>query len=570
MSDCVKVITNDDYSFTINKTSVAKINPKNCVNCGKCRDNCPVGAIEEQQREICRICPECTSRPAMTVDEMEAFTTEQSCTTACPLGISPQGYVNLTKNGKEEEALMHIWEHNPLPSVCARICSHPCEQACKRGVLVDEPIAIRGIKRYLTDNVTLPVKPYPSIYDESVAVIGAGPAGLTAAHYLLSAGYDVTVYEAEPEPGGMLTRALPSFRIPKEAVQKDIDNLVKAGMDIQCNTAIGKTQAKEIVDEYDAVVVACGTPNSKKLTIDGYQKTGIFTALEYMEKVNHNVALRTHPANLFDMDHANVVIIGGGDVAIDCARTAVRLGANSVTAVCMECGEHVPCHDWELKEAEEEGVVLMDGWAPVCFPGDENEVKAVELCKCTSTMGDDGRLQFEKDESVTQTLDADYVVLAIGQAPDPVWSEFDDNDKVYFAGDVRSKQCSVVDAMASGKDVARRIDACFQKRETKNDMDLKTIHNGDPFEKIYPATRLKVARPKMPILDAEERKDSFDEVETEYSKETIVLETLRCLQCGYQKVDSEKCIGCGVCKALCPQGDVITLVACENGGEKDE
>lgn len=558
MSDKVK-ITNNENSFVIERTAVASINPRKCVNCGTCRENCPVGAIEEQQREICRICPECTSRPAMTVDEMKQFAEKQSCTTACPLGISPQGYVNLTKNGKPEAALKHIWEHNPLPSVCARVCTHPCEQACKRGALVDEPIAIRGIKRYLTDNIKLSSEAYPEIYDESIAVIGAGPAGLTTAHYLLQKGYDVTVFESESEPGGMLRRALPKYRIPEEAINRDIRHLEECGMKIECNTSVSRKQASEMMKEYDAVVIAAGMPNSTQLRIEGYEKTGIFNAMEYMEKFNSSLALRTHPANLFDFDDAKVVVIGGGAVAIDCARTAIRLGAQSVTAVCMEEGPDVPCHEWELNQAREEGMVLMDGWAPVSYPGTENEVTSVELCKCTSEKDETGKIRFTRDENKRKIIDADYVIVAIGRHCDEIWNEIGSSDKLFFAGDVHGDNKSIVDAMASGKKAAMAIDSMLRGRESKDLTDQHDIHAAEINEKIYPATRLHVARPKMPIPDAEQRVKTFEEVEGEYSKETIDLEVLRCLQCGYEKVDPAKCIGCGVCSTLCPQGDVITL-----------
>lgn len=570
MTGNVKIVLGKDNEYMLSKKAVAKINPVNCVNCGTCREQCPVGAIEEQQREICRVCPECTSRSAMTIDEMKEFTTKQACTIACPLGISPQGYVNLTKAGKEEKAFQHIWDKNPLPSVCARICHHPCEQACKRGVLVDEPIAIRGIKRYLSDNVNYKAEKYPQIYDDTIAVIGAGPAGLTTAHYLLRQGYDVTVFEAESMPGGMLQRAIPEFRLSREAIKKDINRLQEAGMKIQFGERIGKVQAEKLMDEFDAVVVAAGASNSKMLKIDGYRKTGIFTALDFMEKVNNHLELRTHPANLFDFAHANVVVIGGGNVAIDCARTAKRLGAVTVTAICMECGEHVPCHEWELQEAAEEGVVLMDGWAPVAFPGEDNEVKSIEICKTSSYKSSDGKITFQTDPAEKRILDADYVILAIGQAPDAFWTEFENNDKVFFAGDVRSNKCSVVDAMAAGKETARQVDIMLQGRETKNTLELRTINPAPIHEKIYPAARLKVERPEMPVISAEDRVNNFHEVETEYEKNVIEREVLRCLQCGYQKVDVNKCIGCGVCASVCPKGDVITLVSYNDGGENNE
>ena len=205
-------------SFTIDRTAIAQIDPSKCVNCGTCRDICPTEAIEELQRTVCRLCPTCTDRPAMTMDENDNFSTAHACTTECPLGISPQGYVNLTRLGQYEDAYKLIWKKNPLPAVCGRICHHPCEQGCKRGTLVDEPIAIRGIKRFLSDHVDYIPPKYPRIYDEEIAVIGAGPAGLTAAHYLSLAGYRVTVFDSEPAAGGMLISGIPKFSLPRDVV----------------------------------------------------------------------------------------------------------------------------------------------------------------------------------------------------------------------------------------------------------------------------------------------------------------------------------------------------------------
>ncbi|MBR5753063.1 MAG: FAD-dependent oxidoreductase [Clostridia bacterium] len=539
--------------FKFDRKYVAHINSANCVNCGTCREICPGGAIEEKQREICRICPDCTDRPAMAVDEMKEFTTKQACTTGCPLGISPQGYIGLCRVDKPEKALEVIWRKNPLPSVCGRICHHPCEQLCKRGVLVDEPISIRATKRYLSDNVELQVEKYPKVYEEKIAVIGAGPAGLTAAHYLLLQGYDVTVFEESDTPGGMMYRAIPEFRLAREALLKDIRRLEDLGMDIQYGVSVDKAMAEKLVKEYDAVVVAAGRKSGRTLTCEGADKANIVTALDFLDGIN-NVDKVSAPFE-------NVVVIGGGDVAMDCARAAKRLGAKNVTAYCMETGSDVPGHPWEIEEAEAEGVTLNPGFAPVAFPGKGKKVSAVTLCNCKSSRDADGRIRFDLDKETTTTVDADQVILAIGQIADPMWDVFDNNDKVYFAGDIRSPVCSVVDGMASGKAAAHAIDTKLQGRELKNPLDLRVLNAAPIEEKIYPALRLRVDRPGMPLQEPDVRVTNFEPVEGEYDPSVIKAEAWRCLRCGYMELDVNKCIGCGVCMESCPKGDAITMVA---------
>jgi NADPH-dependent glutamate synthase beta subunit-like oxidoreductase len=482
------------------------------------------------------------------------------------LGISPQGYVNLTRVGKEVEAFKHIWDKNPLPAICGRICHHPCEQACKRGILVDEPIAIRGIKRYLTDNIDYIPQAYPRIYEEAIAVIGAGPAGLTAGHTLSLAGYNVTVFDGEAKAGGMLRRGIPSFRLPRDITDREIGKLVDAGLTIRLGERISKIQAEALVKEYDAVIVAAGAPNARELPIQGWRKEGVFTALQFMERVNAGQDIWRHPGQEFSQG-GEVVVIGGGNVAIDSARTALRLGAKKVTAVCLESGADVPCHDWERLEAEEEGIELLEGWAPQQFTGVHNELKGVELFKVSKFNKEvDGKISIETDATQSRIIRADMVIVAIGQRADQIWEAFEGRDKVFFAGDVRSSAFSVIDAMASGKAAAVKADFFLRGRAEKDPLELRRLHEAPLSEKIYPAVRLKIDRPSLPVAAPAERIHSFNEVETEYDPTVIETEVLRCLQCGYQKVDADKCIGCGVCKVVCPKGDAITMVQVGKGG----
>lgn len=556
------------YERPVTVDAVAHIDPVTCVNCGLCRDVCPVGAISEQQRVVCRICPACTLLPSMSYNQMEQLATKTACTVACPLGLSPQGYIGLLRNGRTKEAYRLIFEKVPLPGIIGRVCHHPCEQACKRGLLVDEPLAIRAIKRYVTDNFDYTPEPYPHTRDERVAVIGAGPAGLTAGHFLARRGFDVTVFDEAAKAGGMALRGIPRFRLPEEAIDADVDRLVRAGLTLRLGTRIGPAQARRIADDFDAVVVATGKPHSTELRIDGWRKDRVMTALDFMERVNAGQTVRNYPGQGSEFG-GRVVVIGGGNVAIDTARTALRMGAASATAVCLETGTGLPCHPWDLDDARAEGVKVIEGWTPLRFTGVHNELTGVEFAKVATMERDDtGRLKVETVPHETMIVDADQAIVAIGQHADPIWSKVADGARVVLAGDVERTDCSVVDAMADGRRAALKVASVLEDHAIPDPMSHHELHEADPWQKIYPAVLPKTTRPTLPVLDARDRVHSFDEVAGGYSAADLDRELARCMQCGYEAVDPDTCIGCQMCAEVCPEGDVITMVAAGGEGEK--
>lgn len=547
---------------------VAQINTAKCINCGTCRENCPADAITEYQRTICHVCPTCTEMPGVSVGKMKSLPTETSCTTKCPLGISPQGYLGLTKAGKFEEAYELIWEKNPLLSVCARVCHHPCEEGCKRGILVDEPIKIREVKRYLSEKVDYTPKKYVCLYEEKIAVIGAGPSGLTAGHYLAKAGYDVTIYEAESEAGGMLVRGIPEFRLDRDVVKKEIQKLVEAGLKIELNQKLNQNSVEDMKNMYDVIIVAAGAPNSKELFIDGWRNAGVMTAMNFMEHVNNKQKLRRHLGQLFKFDDGEAVIIGGGSVAIDCARTAVRTGAKKVTVVCLEEGEAVPAHKWEVDEARDEGIEMIEGYSPVEFTSELFPTLTGVKFEKVLSMGKDetGKFIVKTDSSDTITIPCDWCVEAIGQCKDVCWNQLDE-DGIFYAGDISSNKCSVVDAMASGRQTAIEVDSKLRGRMQKTEATASNerLAEAPVGEKLFPYNFRKIMRPEAPLVSAAERMQNFKEVEGVFTDEEAYRESDCCLGCGYEAVDPEKCLGCGICQKLCPKGDVITLTAKKEG-----
>lgn len=566
----VKLVSQKN-AYSLEKNAVARISSKNCVNCGTCREMCPVGAITENQRVICRVCPECTGKPGLSYSKMVGLATEKACTTGCPLGISPQGYINLTKAGKEEAAYKLIWDKNPLPSVCSRICHHPCEEYCKRGILIDSPISIRSLKRYLSEHAPNKPEKYVQAFEERVAIIGAGPAGLCAGHTLAKAGYGVKIFEREAEAGGMLLRGIPEFRLERTVVAKEVKQLEEAGLEIETGAIFSKAMLEALKKDFDAVLIATGAPKSKELPLEGRRMNGIMTAMEYLQQSNHHQDTMHHMYQCFDPG-GEVVVIGGGSVAVDTARAALRRGAKKVTVVCLEAGEQIPAHPWEVEEAKEEGIQFLEGVSPVRFRGDLRlSLHGIELCEVTSFEKDaGGKISFTVDKEKTQFISAEWAIIAVGQEADASWKALmaECNDEfIFYAGDVSSAKCSVIDAMASGRDAAlaimKKLHGCAQKADNQP----HTLHEAPLSEKIYPQTKNRNLKPEAMKLPMEERLSTFQEVEGALSGAQIAQEVARCLECGYMEVDLEKCIGCGVCQKLCPKGDAIVMVPVEGGME---
>lgn len=559
--------------FTLERTAVAKIDSVLCVNCGICRRACPSKAIEEYQRDICRLCPDCAEGPEIFPEDSKAYATQHSCSLACPLGTIPEGYVNLIADGKFEAAYDLIKDLNPLPVICSMICHHPCEDDCKRGLLIDKPIAIRALKRFICDQVEAEPLAFNRRFDTKIAIIGAGPAGITAAADLAAKGYRVKIFEAGPEPGGMLRIGIPSFRIDKPALQAEIQNLLDAGIEIEYDCLIGKNPSIDdlLADHYAAVLIAVGAGKGSVLPIPGSDAEMVYDALQFMKKVNANIPVKVGE---------KAVVIGGGSIAFDTARSLKRLGVADVTCVCIESGDEVPAPKWEVEEAKEEGVKLIEGAASSRIITTLFTVEGVEFQEVDCIDKDEfGRLNPHCIAGSKFVLEADTVLFATGQKSDVSFfvqksglevdgggrlkhdpeSMVTSNEKVFVAGDVALVRGNAVEAMASGRKAALAIDNMLQDRKVENRALDRKPNLAPVEEKIYPVRLERLDPQEVPKLRF---RDNFSLVEGVFDAKTAMLEAARCMKCGYSHVETERCIGCGVCADLCPE-KIITMVKAE-------
>lgn len=471
------------------------------------------------------------------------------CEEACPLHSDVPSYVIAIAQGKFAEALEVIRQTNPFPSICGRVCHHPCEAECNRG-LVDEPIANQWLKRFVADyglaHYERP-EPLERTRREKVAIIGSGPAGLTAAYDLVRAGYGVSVYEALPVAGGMLTAGIPSFVLPREIIEAEIDYIKALGVKIKTGIKIGEDLSLEELREqgYAAILLASGAQRSARLPIAGVELPGVYYALPLLRQVNLSGGVEFK---------GRVVVIGGGAVALDAARVAKRLGAEEVVVMCLEAREDMPAFSWLIDAAEGEGVKIEARRAPQRIAeraggkGLEIEYRKV----ATTWLDEEGRISWklEEGEGSEGRIEADSVVIAIGQGVEVGYAEesrvkvsgrgafaVDEEtlatnvEGIFAAGDAVVVRGTVVEAIAAGHEAAESIDRYLRGE------DLKAGRRGERKEvlKIDPKERsgwltLK-SRWEMPVLSSKDAVRSFNEVELGYTQAQAVEEAKRCLNC---------------------------------------
>ncbi len=485
------------------------------------------------------------------------------CQAACPIKTDVRGYVSAIAQNNVEKAIHIIRQVNPLPSVCGRICTRLCEKACRRAQ-VDKPVSIRALKRFAVDQtkkLDLLEKPRNS-YAEKIAVIGGGPAGLIAAHDLALLGYKVTIYEARNVLGGLLSEGIPEYRLPKELVKQEIDNILSLGIEAETGLSLGKDFTLEgLLKDYHAVFLAVGSQKSILPKCDGNDLSGIISGFEFLKSVCRG--------QVPDLGQ-RVLVIGGGHTAIDAARTSVRLGCPDVTIIYRRTLDEIPAGKEEVEEAEKEGVKMLYLTSPVGFVG-EGKVRSVKLVKMELGAPDaSGRRRPEPIENSEFELKVDTVISAIGYIPDAealTHNGLTINRKgtvivqdetgitnikgVFAAGDVVTGPMSVIEAMAAGRRAAEAIHRYFRNEPDKGHHVAEPLRALD--ENVVNLLN-KSERQKMPTLPFEERIDNFAEVDLGYTQEQACREAMRCLNCGAGASVTETCAACLNCVRICPFG----------------
>ena len=520
-----------------------------CTTCGRCEDACPNGI---EILDIIRIMRQ-LSPPEWVPDAAP-------CVLACPAGINIPGYLRLIAQGKVNEAYALIREKVPFPGILGRVCTHPCEDACRRGDVFNQPIAICALKRYVADNkgdVSEQVSMVGEDTGHKVAILGAGPAGLTAAFYLRKKGHQVTVFEERSEPGGMMRFGIPDYRLPREVVDKEIKQILDLGIELRTEKKLGRDFDLDQlrVDGYEAVFLAIGAQLSRKIDLEGADLDDVFWGLDFLCEVNEGKEI-----TLKD----RVLVVGGGNVAVDVALTALRLGAKEVTMVSLERREEMPANPWEVEMALGEGVKLMNSWGPNRIIADSRKVSRVELLRCTSVFDEEGNF-CPTFANIKETVTADQVILAIGQAPDLSFvndkgplriekglvgidegTQKTDMPGIFAGGDIAKAPGTIIDAIAAGRRAASSIDMFLGGDGDISECGVRNAECGikGPAPQPYTEKRDKgfadLKREEMPFIPLSERHDGFREVELGLSHDQAIKEANRCLHCDLELCLAEK------------------------------
>jgi formate dehydrogenase beta subunit len=491
------------------------------------------------------------------------------CRAACPAHTDVQAYVGLIAQGRYNEAFEVITSVNPIASVCSVICHHPCEQACRR-CGVDEPLSVRHLKRFAIEQSAEyrrnKRKLIKKTQGKSIGIIGSGPSGIAAANDLATFGYDVTLYERHPVLGGMLASAIPPYRLPREMLKEDIDDVISKGIEVKTNYEIGKDgKLEDLIGSHDAILIAIGLSQSRSLNIPGVEGTGVLLAIPFLE----DVAFDRKPAL-----GKKVLVIGGGNVAMDVARTARRLGVKDVSMVCLESAEEMPAWKWEIDEALEEGITIDNRWGPREVKRDGDIVKGLEVIKVTSVFDENGRFNPSFNNDETKLIEADTIIITIGQMSNmsflkntPVklderglieWNRdthMSSAEGVFVSGEVVTGPGSAIAAVASGHRAALAIHMYLQGETIEGNLpeqEKEKIEQlpADVVQKIDQEPRVTIKH-----LAPEVRCDTMTHFEIGYDEAEALKEAGRCRGCGGGAVvDTNKCMACLTCQRVCPYG----------------
>ena len=575
---------------------VAHVNTNNCVACGRCVEFCPSGAVTLGQK-LCKKDGSQVQYPKMPLPSEQKWgphmwtedyrdknrintheTGTAPCKSACPAHIAVQGYLKMASQGRYQEALALIKKNNPLPAICGYVCNRRCEDACTRAT-IDEAIAIDEVKKFIAmqdlkaETRYIPKKVVPSLsgeFTEKVAIIGAGPAGISCAYYLAEKGYKPTIFEKNDKPGGMVVYGIPSFVLEKDIVAAEIDVLREMGVEIKCGVEVGKDiTINELRQQgYKAFYVAIGCQGGRKVGVAGEDSEGVMTGVDFLHVVTDDENYRLN---------GDTVVIGGGNVAIDVSRTAVRCASPKVHQVSLETRDIMPALPEEIENAEAEGIEFAGGWGPKEILSENGRVTGLVFKKCTAVFDADGKFNPKYDENDTMTISCSNVILSVGQTIDwgnllegedvELWrGNYPVADKItyqtrvpdiFVGGDVYTGPKFAIDAIAAGKEGAISIHRFVQPHSSltigrdpnyyieldKNDIKVENYDN--------------TGRQSV-VKDTTIGKDSFRNPTLVFTEEQVKKETARCLGCGATIVDPNQCIGCGICTTKC-EFDAIHL-----------
>ena len=575
----------------------AHVEKEKCVDCGKCVEVCPVGAAKLGQK-LCKKDGTEVTYPKSELPDNKKWgphkwnynyrddakincydTGTAPCKTACPVHLSVQGYIKMAAEGRYEDALKLIKQDNPFPMVCGAVCNRRCEDACTRGT-IDQPLAIDEIKKFIASLDLKADKRYVPLCEKhdggmwgdeyKVAVIGGGPAGLSAAYYLRLNGYPVTVFEKEKRAGGMLMNGIPSYRLEKDIIEAEIDVIKEMGAEFKCGVEVGKDITIEQLraEGYKAFFIAIGMQGGRMAGVPGEDSKGVQTGVDFLRNINQDHSIKLN---------GETVVIGGGNVAIDVARTAVRAGASKVTMLCLESEKEMPAAKDEVAEAGEEGIEVKNGWGPKEVLSENGHVTAVVFKRCTSVFDSEHRFSPKYDENDTITIPCENLLLSIGQSVQ--WGDLLKGTKVelgrngtakadaltrqtaepdiFVGGDVFTGAKFAIDAIAGGREgyvsinrfvhKGNRLDLARDRREfIELDKDDIKVESFDNAQRQIPGKKAGIA------------KDTFDDLRLTLTEEQVKTEANRCLGCGATTVDENRCIGCGLCTTKC-EFDAIHL-----------
>ena len=560
---------------------VAHVKTENCVACGRCVEYCPAGAVKLGQKlctkdgpmeypkhelpDTVKWGPEKWDEDYRDNNRINCYDTGTApCKTACPAHIAVQGYLKKAAQGKYREALALIKKENPFPAVCGHICNRRCEDACTRGT-IDQAVAIDEVKKFIAkqdltaENRYIPPIIPPTtgrLFEEKIAIIGGGPAGLSCAFYLAEKGYKPTVFEKNEKPGGMLVYGIPSFKLEKDVVEAEIDVMRQMGVEIKCGIEVGKDITLEELRKqgYKAFYLAIGCQGGRKANIQGEDAEGVMTAVDFLRTVGDN---QNYPVE------GRTVVVGGGNVAIDVARTASRCGASEVSMFCLEGRDIMPASEEEITEAQEEGITVNCGWGPKEILTENGKVKGIVFKKCLSVFDENKRFAPKFDEAVTMTVPCERVFLSIGQSI--VWGNLLEGSKVelgrgngavadkvtyqtaepdiFVGGDVYTGPKFAIDAIAAGKEGAISIHRFVQPHSSltigRNRRQFIELDKSNIQVEEYDNSSRQIPGMRKDI-DAHK---SFRDAKETFTEEQVRKETARCLGCGASVVDENKCIG---------------------------